>query len=65
MARAAVAAGADGMIVEVHPNPAFALCDGQQSLVPERFATMMTQVVQVAAALGRPVAGIHASGVQE
>jgi len=65
MARAAVAAGADGMIVEVHPNPAFALCDGQQSLVPERFATMMTQVAQVAAAVGRPVAGSHPSDIQK
>jgi 3-deoxy-7-phosphoheptulonate synthase len=55
MSRAAVAAGADGLIVEVHDNPAFAVCDGQQSLVPERFATMMEQVRRVAAALDRPV----------
>ncbi|HPO30309.1 MAG TPA: 3-deoxy-7-phosphoheptulonate synthase, partial [Candidatus Hydrogenedentes bacterium] len=41
MARAAVAAGADGLIVEVHPNPEEALSDGQQSLKPERFARMM------------------------
>lgn len=55
MARAAVAAGADGLIVEVHDNPAFAVCDGQQSLVPDRFAMMMEQVRRVAAALDRPL----------
>lgn len=53
MARAAIAAGADGLIVEVHDNPAFAVCDGQQSLVPERFAQTMQDVRRVAAALGR------------
>ncbi len=57
MARAAVAAGADGLIVEVHLNPAFAACDGQQSLVPDRFADMMRQVERVAAAVDRPVLG--------
>jgi 3-deoxy-7-phosphoheptulonate synthase len=55
MARAAIAAGADGLIVEVHDNPAFAVCDGQQSLVPERFAAMMDQVRRVAAALDRVI----------
>jgi 3-deoxy-7-phosphoheptulonate synthase len=55
MARAAVAAGADGLIVEVHDNPAYAMCDGQQSLVPERFGAMMAQVRRVAAALDRPI----------
>jgi len=55
MARAAVAAGADGLIVEVHDNPAFAVCDGHQSLVPERFVAMMDQVRRVAAALDRPL----------
>lgn len=57
MSRAAIAAGADGLIVEVHPNPAFAVCDGEQSLVPERFAEMMQQVERIAAAIDRPVAG--------
>lgn len=57
MARAAVAAGADGLIVEVHHDPAYAVCDGQQSLVPERFAMLMMQVTRVAAAVGRSVAG--------
>ena len=60
MARAAIAAGADGLIVEVHPDPAFAVCDGQQSLVPARFAEMMRQVERIAAALDRPVAGLAA-----
>jgi 3-deoxy-7-phosphoheptulonate synthase len=57
MARAAIAAGADGLIVEVHPNPAFAVCDGQQSLLPARFADMMRQVERIAAAVDRPIAG--------
>jgi 3-deoxy-7-phosphoheptulonate synthase len=55
MARAAVAAGADGLIVEVHDNPAYAVCDGQQSLVPERFAELMAQVGRVAKAVDRPL----------
>jgi 3-deoxy-7-phosphoheptulonate synthase len=57
MARAAIAAGADGLIVEVHPNPAFAVCDGEQSLIPDRFAQMMLHVGRVAAAIDRPVIG--------
>ncbi|NCC30869.1 MAG: 3-deoxy-7-phosphoheptulonate synthase [Chloroflexia bacterium] len=56
MARAAIAAGADGLIVEVHHNPAFALCDGQQSLVPDRFVAMMEQVARIATAMERPMA---------
>ena len=54
MARAAVAAGADGLIVEVHPNPDQALSDGQQSLTPGEFAAMMAQVKVIAGAVGRP-----------
>jgi 3-deoxy-7-phosphoheptulonate synthase len=53
IARAAVAAGADGLIVEVHPNPAEALSDGAQSLKPEKFAALVTQVRAIAAAIGR------------
>lgn len=53
IARAGVAAGADGLIVEVHPNPSEALSDGQQSLTPERFAELVRQVQRVAAAIGR------------
>jgi 3-deoxy-7-phosphoheptulonate synthase len=41
MAKAAVAAGADGLIVEVHNDPEAALCDGEQSLTPEAFASLM------------------------
>ena len=55
MARAAVAAGADGLIVEVHPCPEKALSDGQQSLTPEEFAGLMEQVRVIAGAVGRPV----------
>jgi len=53
IARAAVAAGADGLIVEVHNKPEDALSDGGQSLKPERFAEMVTQVRAVAEAVGR------------
>ena len=55
IARAAVAAGADGLIVEVHPDPAHALSDGRQSLKPEKFAAMVRQVGQIAEILGRRV----------
>jgi 3-deoxy-7-phosphoheptulonate synthase len=53
MARAGVAAGADGLIVEVHPRPAEALSDGPQSLKPERFTELMARVRRVAEALDR------------
>ena len=56
VARAAVAAGADGLIVEVHMHPDEALSDGGQSLKPERFAEMVTQVRAIAQAIGRDVA---------
>ncbi len=52
MARAALAAGADGVIVEVHPRPAEALCDGAQALTPDLFAAMMGDLRRVAQALG-------------
>jgi 3-deoxy-7-phosphoheptulonate synthase len=58
IARAAVAAGADGLIVEVHPDPATALSDGGQSLKPERFAELVAQVKAIALAVGRSVAPI-------
>jgi len=51
--RAAVAAGADGLIVEVHPRPEEALSDGAQSLKPERFAQLMRNIQPIATALGR------------
>jgi len=53
MALAAVAAGADGLIVEVHPTPDTALKDGAQSLTFENFNRMMTQITPVATAIGR------------
>lgn len=55
MGRAAVAAGADGLIVEVHPDPPHALSDGAQSLYPEQFAEMMEQIQVIAHAIGRDV----------
>jgi 3-deoxy-7-phosphoheptulonate synthase len=53
MARAGVAAGADGLLVEVHPRPAEALSDGPQSLKPERFAELMSRLRRVALAVDR------------
>jgi 3-deoxy-7-phosphoheptulonate synthase len=53
MARAAIAAGADGIIVEVHPRPEKALSDGQQSLTPVEFEELMRQVRVIASAVGR------------
>jgi 3-deoxy-7-phosphoheptulonate synthase len=52
-AKAGIAAGADGLIVEVHPNPEEAMSDGEQSLLPENFAAMMRDVKRVAAAVDR------------
>jgi 3-deoxy-7-phosphoheptulonate synthase len=56
MARAAVAAGADGLMVEVHPDPDHALSDGAQSLFPEQFDELMDQVRMIADAIGRSLA---------
>jgi 3-deoxy-7-phosphoheptulonate synthase len=53
IARAGVAAGADGIIVEVHHDPAHAISDGKQSLTPEVFAKMVKQVKAVAEAVDR------------
>ena len=53
MAKAAVAAGADGLIVEVHPNPEVALSDGPQSLRPKKFAALIKDLRKVARAVGR------------
>lgn len=57
MARAAVAAGADGLLIEVHPSPDRALSDGAQSLYPEQFARLMKEARLIAEAIGRRVAG--------
>ena len=53
MARAAVAAGADGLMVEVHNDPEKALSDGPQALLPDQFAELMTQVKAIAEVIGR------------
>ncbi len=53
--KAAVAAGADGLIIEVHPNPAEAWSDGEQSLKPQRFVEMMAELKLVAEAVGRTI----------
>jgi len=55
MARAAVAAGADGLLVEVHHDPDHAVSDGAQSLRPEQFAELMQQLRMIATAVGRTV----------
>jgi 3-deoxy-7-phosphoheptulonate synthase len=55
MARAAVAAGADGIIVEVHQDPDKALSDGAQTLKPEQFTELMSQLRIIASAVGRTV----------
>ncbi|MDQ2767506.1 MAG: 3-deoxy-7-phosphoheptulonate synthase [Gemmatimonadota bacterium] len=67
MARAAVAAGANGILVEVHPNPERALSDGAQSLYPEQFAELIGELRAIAAAIGRTIApaprtAVHAAG---
>ncbi len=56
MARAAVAAGADGLLIEVHPNPERALSDGAQSLFPAQFAQLMREARVIAEAIGRRMA---------
>ena len=53
LAMAAVAVGADGLMVEVHNNPACALCDGQQSLTPEKFRRLMDKVVPLVELMGK------------
>jgi 3-deoxy-7-phosphoheptulonate synthase len=55
MSRAAIAAGADGLMIEVHAHPETALKDGPQSLRPEKFATLMRELAPVAAAVGRRI----------
>lgn len=54
-AKASVAAGADGLIIEVHPHPEEALSDGIQSLKPKRFATLVTEMKAIATAVGREI----------
>ncbi|HED24788.1 MAG TPA: 3-deoxy-7-phosphoheptulonate synthase, partial [Firmicutes bacterium] len=60
LSRAAIAAGADGLLIEVHHKPAEALCDGPQSLTPENFDRLLETVAPVAAAVNRSVPGADA-----
>jgi 3-deoxy-7-phosphoheptulonate synthase len=55
MARAAVAAGADALLIEVHHDPDKALSDGAQSLYPEQFRQLMKEIRMIAPAVGREV----------
>jgi 3-deoxy-7-phosphoheptulonate synthase len=55
MARAAVAAGADGLLMEVHHRPEEALCDGSQALYPQDFEALMEDLKKVAVAIGRKI----------
>jgi 3-deoxy-7-phosphoheptulonate synthase len=56
IARAGIAAGADGLIVEVHPDPQHARSDGKQSLKPARFAALVEEVSRIGYAVGRSIA---------
>jgi 3-deoxy-7-phosphoheptulonate synthase len=60
LSRAAVAVGADGLIIEVHHDPDRALSDGMQSLYPDQFDVLMRQVRQIAAVVGRSLRGTNA-----
>jgi len=55
MACASIAAGADALLIEVHPNPDQALSDGAQSLYPQQFSELMEQLRMIAAAVGRTI----------
>jgi len=60
LSRAAIAVGADGLMVEVHPEPDKALSDGMQSLYPDQFDELMAQVRQIAPVVRRTVVAIGA-----
>ena len=55
MSKAAIAAGADGLIIEVHNDPPHAKCDGQQSLTPQSFALLMEKLRALAEVEGRSI----------
>jgi 3-deoxy-7-phosphoheptulonate synthase len=55
MSKAAIAAGADALIIEVHTNPEEAMSDGEQSLKPEQFEKLMFELKSIAAAVGREI----------
>ncbi len=63
MAKAAVACGADGVMIEVHPNPECALSDGPQSLKPKRFVELLKALVPLAHAVGRKL-GVHTDEIE-
>ncbi|HLW88069.1 MAG TPA: 3-deoxy-7-phosphoheptulonate synthase [Terriglobales bacterium] len=65
LSRAAVAVGADGLIVEVHHQPDKALSDGMQSLYPDQFDELMAQVRQIAPVVGRSMAGVKSAAPME
>jgi 3-deoxy-7-phosphoheptulonate synthase len=56
MARAAVAAGCDALLLEVHPDPEKAMSDGPQSLYPAQFEKLMSEIRMIAPAVGRSIA---------
>jgi len=58
MTKAAIAAGADGVIIEVHPHPDKAVSDGKQSLTPENFSALMQELKPLAQAVGRSLKGV-------
>lgn len=64
MAKAALVAGADGLLIEVHPDPPQALCDGQQSLYPEQFSCLMQELHTLALVAGRTLDGFPEAGRQ-
>jgi 3-deoxy-7-phosphoheptulonate synthase len=64
MSMAAAAAGADGLIIEVHNDPAHALCDGAQSLTPELFENVVESVNMILPALGRNAAAFDEKSAQ-
>ena len=63
MARAAIAAGADGIMVEVHHQPDKALSDGPQALLPQQFARLMREIEVISGAIGRKFARSYGTGI--
>ena len=55
MAKASVAAGADGLMIEVHNDPESALCDGAQSLKPKKYNDLLKQIKEIALVVGKEV----------
>jgi 3-deoxy-7-phosphoheptulonate synthase len=55
VSRAAIAAGADGLLIEMHPHPEEALCDGDQSITPDMLHTMMKELDGITKAIGRTI----------